>query len=175
MAVDWKYELENKLYQITHIKELPGINAMILKHLPKKLYKYYSLSDALLKDKDFHNIDNFENDVIWLSKPFYFNDPFDSSLAIDDMEFILKTSLNGQIGKQKLEKISEELKTEDVIRSFDRSIQRNLNICCFSERINSVIMWSRYANNHRGFCVEYDFDSIKSMDEYRPLISTIIP
>ena len=31
---------------------------------------------------------------------------------------------------------------------------------CFSEINNSILMWSHYANNHKGFCVEYDFYSM---------------
>lgn len=30
-------------------------------------------------------------------------------------------------------------------------------IACFSESIESVLMWSHYANSHKGFALEYDF------------------
>lgn len=33
-------------------------------------------------------------------------------------------------------------------------------IACFSESIESVLMWSHYANSHKGFALEYDFRPI---------------
>lgn len=31
-------------------------------------------------------------------------------------------------------------------------------VACFSEAINSIIMWSHYTQNHEGFALEYDFN-----------------
>ena len=37
------------------------------------------------------------------------------------------------------------------------------NYClCLSENNSSVLMWSHYADNHKGICIEYDFESIKN-------------
>lgn len=36
---------------------------------------------------------------------------------------------------------------------------RMYHIACFSENNSSILMWSNYANNHTGFCVEYDIKS----------------
>lgn len=33
-------------------------------------------------------------------------------------------------------------------------------IACFSEQNNSTLMWGHYADSHKGFCLEYDFQSI---------------
>ena len=30
-------------------------------------------------------------------------------------------------------------------------------MACFSESVNSVLMWSHYANSHQGFALEYNF------------------
>jgi len=39
-----------------------------------------------------------------------------------------------------------------------RSLVRNsFRIVCFSETYQSILMWSHYADQHRGFCIEYDF------------------
>ncbi len=35
--------------------------------------------------------------------------------------------------------------------------KRFSTIACFSESIDSVLMWSHYANSHKGFALEYDF------------------
>ena len=35
--------------------------------------------------------------------------------------------------------------------------KRYSTIACFSESIDSILMWSHYANSHKGFALEYDF------------------
>lgn len=32
----------------------------------------------------------------------------------------------------------------------------SLRICCFSENPSSILMWSHYADYHKGYCLEYD-------------------
>ena len=34
----------------------------------------------------------------------------------------------------------------------------SLRVACFSETNRSILMWSHYAKNHQGFCIEYDFN-----------------
>ena len=41
------------------------------------------------------------------------------------------------------------------------SVKRNAYIVCFSEIINSVTMWSHYANFHKGFALEYDVSKLQ--------------
>ncbi|MFS1427300.1 DUF2971 domain-containing protein, partial [Vibrio splendidus] len=31
---------------------------------------------------------------------------------------------------------------------------RDIGVSCFSDNINSILMWSHYADNHKGFCIE---------------------
>ena len=46
-------------------------------------------------------------------------------------------------------------------------------ISCFTSNPYSIVMWSQYANNHKGFCVEYKFDLTNEQD--RKIISNIFP
>lgn len=58
-------------------------------------------------------------------------------------------------GKQDLVKIRKE---------FGRYIHQAQNtawVACFSEDVNSNLMWSHYADYHKGFVLEYDFSSCK--------------
>lgn len=41
------------------------------------------------------------------------------------------------------------------------SIQKSSSVACFSEDIESVLMWSHYADSHKGFALEYDNRNIK--------------
>lgn len=40
------------------------------------------------------------------------------------------------------------------------TMRDNIKMCSFSERNDTLLMWSHYAQNHRGFCIEYDVSSL---------------
>jgi hypothetical protein len=42
------------------------------------------------------------------------------------------------------------------VQDFLDAIRGKVKACSFSERNDSVLMWSHYADQHKGFCVEYD-------------------
>lgn len=46
--------------------------------------------------------------------------------------------------------------------------------CSFSERNDSILMWSHYADNHKGFCVEYDLSAVSSTHQFRSTLYPII-
>ncbi len=62
---------------------------------------------------------------------------------------------------KKLREISKQ--NEQNIRSycpdFDK-LKNNFLVSCFSEDYKSILMWSHYAKDHSGFCVQYDFKSL---------------
>lgn len=37
-------------------------------------------------------------------------------------------------------------------------IKNSVKVVCLSEVYDSILMWSHYAQNHTGFCIEYDFE-----------------
>ena len=51
----------------------------------------------------------------------------------------------------------------EIMQRFYLSIQQEearWTIACFSEQNDSTLMWGHYADSHKGFCLEYDFQSI---------------
>lgn len=38
------------------------------------------------------------------------------------------------------------------------TIKDAVRVVCLSEAYNSMLMWSHYAQNHTGYCIEYDFE-----------------
>lgn len=42
----------------------------------------------------------------------------------------------------------------------DFGLKKNIHLTCFSETYESILMWSHYANQHKGFCIEYDFKEL---------------
>ena len=59
----------------------------------------------------------------------------------------------------------ERIKTAltPLIEDTKNKINATFSISCFSERSDSILMWSHYANKHTGFCVEYDLTKCPSL------------
>lgn len=66
----------------------------------------------------------------------------------------------------------DDLKEFDLINDvlcserdfFHRAVNALFSVSCFSESPLNILMWSHYADKHRGFCVEYDLKNV--FDEY---------
>ena len=56
-------------------------------------------------------------------------------------------------------------------------IDAELSISCFSTRVNSILMWSHYADKHTGFCLEYNphdmFILENGIEQHEPWISPV--
>jgi hypothetical protein len=52
------------------------------------------------------------------------------------------------------EQIAEVQKGQAIILN---EASKSIRISCFSEFNNSLLMWSHYADEHKGICIEYDF------------------
>ena len=50
-------------------------------------------------------------------------------------------------------------------------ISNQFRITCLSERMDSPLMWSHYANKHYGFCLEYDFTPTITAFRYPDLLA----
>lgn len=47
-----------------------------------------------------------------------------------------------------------------IIDLLNNKTQNSILICSFSSKNTSILMWSHYAENHRGFCLEYNFKEL---------------
>ncbi len=59
----------------------------------------------------------------------------------------------------------ERIKTTltPILADTKKKINDMFAITCFSEKSDSILMWSHYANKHTGFCVEYDLTKCTSL------------
>lgn len=141
---------EKELEKYIRILEEHGqVKADLYKNtlVPKTLYKYIYLSDNI--DENEKKINALENNQIWVSRYTNLNDPFEfGAMYIDDMKMKNEGCKNDEIEITKL--MYEEKKNL-------------LRICSFSERIQNMPMWAHYANNHKGFCVEYEVSDPKKI------------
>lgn len=137
--------------------------------IPTRLYKYRSfdsLSLRLLCESE-----------SWYSCPSAFNDPLESlPEPIDDIDQIELMALHDYFCEGRGGGIRDgyrygydeeggefEVEFEQWRRMIVRDIANRLvktvdscGILTLSQRWNSPLMWSHYADSHRGFCIEYD-------------------
>jgi Protein of unknown function (DUF2971) len=122
-----------------------------------------------------YSLENLRARKIWFSPPIEFNDPFDCALQVvkgdwDDVDvdrgllWVRKHVRLDPADDQLLDDPTSQPQLREMVRellsrSLDDEIERNLNqrgVACFAEEGDSLLMWSHYANGHRGFCLEFD-------------------
>ena len=124
---------------IVEIDDLGAVNVKAAQELkrplvPKSIYKYrLGLYDEMGMCWD---IENLKNNSIRMTLPESFNDPYDSS-------FNIGVKANNEIERQLLDQM------------FYTPAKKSMRICCFSESVESMLMWTHYASEHRGFAIEY--------------------
>jgi Protein of unknown function (DUF2971) len=137
-------------------------------NLPPKLYKY--------QPYNVQTLDNLQNRKIWFSKTASFNDPFDGSTGYNIKRV---TATNWQAlaehwregpswGRPDFDKIYltngkpnaafKAILMESFIQARQSVMDRlkEIGVACFSESVDDFLMWSHYADGHRGFCLEFD-------------------
>jgi len=152
MANSWKQELIEALQG----NDLVQAQKTTASNIPKKLYKHFSISD--------NTFDTLEKGAVWLSDPSSFNDPYDSATSLISETMQPGWEEEMDITSEQLSAINTAKEIFEMAKHQDdlKQIRRALRVCCFSELNNSILMWSHYADEHKGICVEYDLTSLVS-------------
>jgi hypothetical protein len=109
-------------------------------HIPKTLFKYFSLTDSLsLNEK---KLDTLQQKKIFMSNVKDLNDPFDNKAYFYKPEVLKKYERLAEHGGKLIDDFSAFTKVSSLT----------------SNNVNSMPMWAHYANNHAGFCVSYDME-----------------
>lgn len=126
---------------------------------PDRLYKYQSLSA--------YSLAALVMRTIWLAKPGTFNDPFDCGITLDRRKYkdsvlhAISASIEAANSKgadrEKLRALwPGDKEAFDLFREKTLELVQNMGVCSLSAVGDHMLMWSHYAQQHRGFCVEYD-------------------
>ena len=103
----------------------------------------------------------------------FMSDNTESTLDLFDFLNMFSKSLSGNnFNDMQLDEIKKMLNeaSKKILESSRRIISEQFRITCLSERMDSPLMWSHYANKHYGFCLEYDFTSTITQVRYPDLI-----
>ncbi|WP_282037347.1 DUF2971 domain-containing protein [Saccharicrinis aurantiacus] len=132
------------------------------------------------------------NGTLLIKNPAYFNDPYDCHpklICYDNLpEQYLKDLINKQFPnlsrqerrKKQLEAIRNS--KEPLIDLFKNDFalrERYLKgVTCFSKKKLDILMWSMYADSHKGLCVGFNFEklyrSLKSQNEFNEVIPLFV-
>lgn len=129
-----------------------------------KLYKYRSTSK--------YSLEGLINNEMFFSTYEDFNDPFEFGNPAPDLAVFNKNA------RKKLRELfdSKEISrkdflhfvslvgkpNEETLKEREKTLARiqgniiNIGILCLSEIENNILMWSHYAEDHKGFCIEFD-------------------
>jgi len=129
-----------------------------------KIYKYQPFN--------LHSLDNIWNSQIWFSNPMQLNDPLEGKAPFhliepDDNEWKEiheRFMTNKYPSLLHIKRVKNSMPDDDqkrLIKMIANSklvdlIYQKKNIACFSSVFNIFLMWSHYADGHRGFCLEFD-------------------
>ena len=79
----------------------------------------------------------------------------------------------GALSKEKLDVVKDNFNKDNLVQN-RKHMSDTAKVSCFSERNDSIPMWAHYADQHKGFCIEYDIynQTKKSIEFLFPIIYT---
>lgn len=140
---------------------------------PTHFYRYRSLSAGATD----HVERTICHNELYFPKPSSFNDPFDChpTFLFEASNEEITTYYDGLV-KKYMPHLNREQRRQEVrsqLRDWERSprnpetlkrfqeqhtekITEQIGILCLSIKNSDILMWSHYANSHRGICLEFD-------------------
>ncbi len=122
----------------------------------RRLYKY--------RPDNEHTLDILRNNEFYFSFVEEFNDPFDCRVSV-----VLPTNKEQWETHAKEHHIDEDLAgsaikwlevinfdTEIIMQQYEKSNFHTITLYCLSEISDNILMWSHYANSHRGICIGFE-------------------
>lgn len=158
---------KNKL--VASVKKMPTDR-------PNIIYKYHKVNQ--------HLFDLLMNGQLWFSHQNELNDPYDCKYALSDslLVSLLKSSSDTFL-KDLKERVPSDnfmsqdkffdiifpvLKSNELMEKFYTMLFGEMlgwNVCCFTTNPLNEIMWSHYAENNKGVCLEFDLSKTPELHE----------
>lgn len=135
---------------------------------PKKA-KSRSIPDSLFRYRSFkRGYEEVIENYLWFSCPLDNNDPFDSWPSLKGCDQDIRESLE-KAGFDKEGMMADSFCGDRDMITVGRLLDllKKFSICCFSRRIDALQLWSLYADNHRGICIEYDISALAKIGSIR--------
>jgi len=123
-----------------------------------QFFKYVNLNDGveyILKNNTFKFTD-----------PEEFNDPFDCNERMIDIvispeiekKFIIEAGKNHNLPRAEIRKQLNRIGDRRQYQQALKTKKKDFKVSCFSEIDDDVLMWSHYADSHKGICIGFNLD-----------------
>lgn len=132
------------------------------------LYKYYPINT--------NTINSLSERGLWCHYPSQMNDPFEC-LTIIERKFNAEEldSLRSYFSKAKTEDLRKlaHLNNEKLSLLFNRyraECVKKFTFCALTENAFDILMWSHYADSHKGICVGFEFNELGNNNIFQQVI-----
>ncbi|MFZ3142593.1 DUF2971 domain-containing protein [Psychrobacter glacincola] len=119
-----------------------------------KVFKYRGGDECIFK----RDLESIENDTFWAPTREVLNDPCEG-LVSSEILFNQINSVTDTLGKN-------NKAFNDSSDSFKQSLKNlidmkdSVGIYSLSKNCTDELLWAHYADNHQGFCIEYDLETL---------------
>lgn len=131
----------NKYFSLLQERKIEEAEQFRKESVPQKLIKFFSFSNS--GDLNRSKLQTLEKEEIWISSIDTLNDPYEFSCMYVDRE-----------------KLHEAGYPDSLISGFENLVGQSIKTwgvaSLSSNSFDCLPMWAYYANNHCGYCVEYD-------------------
>lgn len=117
-------------------------------YLKQRLYKYRS--------GNIRDIEALKDNKLWFGCADSQDDIYDTTFNTKEDWKKLYDVIVAKEPKFKQGKYKEAMYTDG------RIFQKNTYLCCFGDSADNDDLWDKYANEYKGFCIEYDCSSLIS-------------
>lgn len=133
---------------------MKSINEFALQFCPKKLFKYRSF------DSDKQYTDIIEHQNLFAPPAIQLNDPFDCTCAFD-INKVADSFTKRRYHMMKPDYALYDSRINKKIKEITQNkLREKIKVLSLSGNNNSLLMWSHYASNHEGFCIEIDANNL---------------
>lgn len=129
---------------------------MVFNQHNQKFYKYRSLSG---ESSDF-TLDILLNERLYFNSIYDFNDPFEFCFKFDsnvDDQTLLSYYTDNDLNpaNRNINNIKGRIFHDDYIELSRKNTANKFGVCSLSKENLNILMWSMYADCHKGVCIEF--------------------
>lgn len=130
----------------------------------RTLYKYRAL--------DAYTLALLVNQEVNFADPAKLNDPYDCHISVTAAIDAAIVEVNKETGKNILDKLEKMKKLSDILAKMEADT-RSVGVLSLTQNPLNSLMWSHYADEHRGLCIGFRFSpTITEYNEMNKIIGT---
>jgi hypothetical protein len=111
---------------------------------------------------------------LWASSVTSFNDPFEFKVAFEFPEKAEEARIryfedNPMSSEANFQQWFGDLSQGNqwyIAQSIRESLIQSHAVCCLTKNFNNHLLWSHYANNHQGVCIEFDINGTQDIADF---------